>query len=125
MFILDNTSDDGEQAGNMRVQQQASNSGATVTGPFVLYMRGAEFNASGGMPSGFYANVFQGTGDGEGNMTINQSYTNNSGVYSAGNSNGGPTALTFDSSHPGRATFHIGQRHNLSLPLQRQQRALK
>jgi hypothetical protein len=105
MFILDNTSDDGEQAGNMRVQQQASTTGATVNGPFVFYARGAEFNASGGMPSGFYSNVFQGTGDGEGNITINQSYTNNAGAYTAGQSNGGPTTLTFDSSNPRRATF--------------------
>jgi hypothetical protein len=105
MFILDNTSNDGEQAGIMRVQQQASTTGATVNGPFVFYARGAEFSSSGGTPSGFYSNVFQGTGDGVGNMTINQSYTNNGGAYMAGKSNGGPTALTFDSSSPGRATF--------------------
>jgi hypothetical protein len=104
MFILDNTNDDGEQAGNMRTRQQASYSAASINGPIVLYMRGAEFN-SGKTPSGFYAGVFQGTGDGAGNMTIHQSYTNDSGVYSAGNSNGGPTALTFDPAHPGRATF--------------------
>jgi hypothetical protein len=105
MFILDNTSDDGEQAGNLRVQQQASTTGATVSGPFVFYARGAEFSSSGGAPSGFYSNVFQGTGDGEGNITINQSYTNNGGAYTAGKSNGGPAALAFDSSNPGRATF--------------------
>ena len=105
MFILDNTSDDGEQAGNMHVQQQISTTGATVSGPFVFYARGAEFSSSGGAPSGFYSNVFQGAGDGVGNMTINQSYTNNAGAYTAGKSNGGPTALTFDSANPGRATF--------------------
>ncbi|MGA3161392.1 MAG: hypothetical protein ABSC77_09260 [Terracidiphilus sp.] len=105
MFILDNTSDDGEQAGNMRVQQQASYSGVSIDGPFVLYLRGAEFNASGNTPSGFYSNVFQGTADGNGNLTINQSYADNAGVYSAGTSNGGPTAITFDPAHPGRATY--------------------
>jgi hypothetical protein len=105
MFILDNTSNDGEQAGSIRAQQQASTSGATVSGPFVFYLRGAEFNTGAGTPSGFYSNVFQGTGDGAGNMTINQSYTNNAGAYTAGKSNGGPTAFTFDSSNPGRATF--------------------
>jgi hypothetical protein len=105
MFVLDNTSNDGEQAGNMRVQRLASYSGASIAGPFILYLRGAEFNNSGNTPSGFYADVFQGTGDGAGNMTINQGYKNDSGVYSAGNSNGGPFALTFDSAHPGRATF--------------------
>ncbi|HME58312.1 MAG TPA: IPT/TIG domain-containing protein [Terracidiphilus sp.] len=105
MFVLDNTSNDGEQAGNMRVRRQASYSGASIAGPFVLYLSGAEFNNSGNTPSGFYADVFQGTGDGVGNMTINQSYMNNAGVYSAGSANGGPEAITFDSSHPGRATF--------------------
>jgi hypothetical protein len=105
MFMLDNTSNDGEQAGNMRTQQQATTSGANMSGPFVLYMRGAEFNSGVGTPSGYYSDVIEGTGDGAGSMTINQSYTNDNGVYSAGNSNGGPTALTFDSTHPGRATF--------------------
>jgi hypothetical protein len=105
MFILDKTSNDGEQAGNMRTQQQASYSGASVSGPFVLYMRGAEFNSNGSTPSGYYAQVFQGAGDGAGNMAINQSYTNDAGVYSASQSNGGPFALAFDSAHPGRATL--------------------
>jgi hypothetical protein len=105
MFILDNTSNDGEQAGSMRTQQQASYSAASINGPFVLYMRGAEFNNRGNTPSGFYSDIFQGTGDGAGNMTIHQSYTDDAGVYSAGNSNGGPTALAFDPAHPGRATF--------------------
>jgi hypothetical protein len=68
-------------------------------------MRGAEFNNRGNMPSGYYADVFQGTGDGAGNIAINKSYKNDAGVYSAGSSSGGPAALTFDSAHPGRATF--------------------
>jgi hypothetical protein len=105
MFILDNTNDDGEQAGNMRTQQQATTSGASIAGPFVLYMRGAEFNNRGNVPSGYYADVFQGTGDGEGNISINQSYKNDAGVYLAGNGNGGPTSLAFDPIHPGKATF--------------------
>jgi hypothetical protein len=105
MFILDNTNDDGEQAGNMRTRQQATYSAASINGPFVLYMRGAEFNNRGNVPSGFYADVFQGAGDGQGNITMNQSYKNDAGVYSAGSGNGGPVALTFDSAHPGRATF--------------------
>jgi hypothetical protein len=105
MFILDNTSNDGEQAGNMRTQQQAPYSGASINGPFVLYMRGAEFNSSGSTPSGYYAHIFQGAGDGAGNMAINQSYTDDAGVYSVGQSNGSPFALTFDSTHPGRVIF--------------------
>jgi hypothetical protein len=105
MFILDNTNDDGEQAGDMRIQQQASYSGSSIAGPFVLYLRGAEFNSRGNTPSGFYSDLFQGTSDGAGNLTINQSYTDNAGVYAAGKSNGGPAALAFDPAHPGRATF--------------------
>jgi hypothetical protein len=105
MFILDNTSNDGEQAGNMRTQQQASYSGASISGPFVLYMRGAEFNSSGSAPSGYYSHIFEGAGDGAGNMAINQSYTDDTGVYSAGQSNGGPFALTFDLVNSGRATL--------------------
>lgn len=105
MFILDNTSNDGEQAGEMRKQLQDSNSAAKITGPFVLYMRGAEFNLSGNTQSGFYADVIEGTGDGNGSIAIDQSYTNDDGVYSAGPSNGSGIALAFDSAHPGRATF--------------------
>jgi hypothetical protein len=105
MFILDNTSNNGEQAGNMHIQQQASYSAANIAGPFVLYLRGAEFNNRGSSPSGYYSNLLQGAGDGAGNMTINQSYKDDAGVYTTGSSNGGPVALTFDSAHPGRATF--------------------
>jgi hypothetical protein len=105
MFILDNTSNDGEQAGNMRALQQASTTAAAINGPFVLYTRGAEFNSSGNTPSGFYSLLFQGTGDGAGNIAIDKSYANNSGVYSASQSKSSPTALAFDSAHPGRATF--------------------
>jgi hypothetical protein len=105
MFILDNTSNDGEQAGNMRTQQQAAYSGASLAGPSVLYTRGAEFNNGGITPSGFYANLFEQTGDGNGNMTVNQSYTNDNGSYSAGSAKGEALALAFDSTYPGRVTF--------------------
>jgi hypothetical protein len=105
MFILDNTPNDGEEAGNMRTQQQVSYSAANLSGPFVLYMRGAEFTTVDNTPSGYYAGVFEGADDGNGNMTISQSYTNNNGIYSSGQSNGGPIGLAFDSTHPGRATF--------------------
>jgi hypothetical protein len=105
MLILDNTSDDGEQAGNLRTRQTAALTEAALSGPFVLYNRGAQFNASSGIPTSFYANILLGAGGGAGNMTINQSYANNVGVYTAGQSNGGPTALVFDPVHPGRASF--------------------
>jgi hypothetical protein len=105
MFILDNTSNDGEEAGNMRTQQQSSYSATNMSGPFAAYMRGAEFNSNSGAPSGYYAEIIQGTGDGDGNIAINQSYKDDNGVYSAGNSTGGPIALDFDTAHPGRVTF--------------------
>jgi hypothetical protein len=105
MFILDNTSDDGEQAGEMRTQQQSAYSAANIEGPFVLYGRGAEFNGSGGLPSAFYATLSQGAADGAGNITINQSYTNNAGSYSTGNAVGNPSALAFDPVNQGRATL--------------------
>ena len=106
MFTLDNTSNDGEEAGNMRTRQQASYSATNMAGPFVLSMRGAEFNNSS-MPSGYYADVFEGTDDGNGNLTINQSYRDDDGSYSAGNANAGPIALDFDLAHPGRATLAL------------------
>jgi len=105
MFVLDNTNNSGEQAGNMLTQLQASTSAATVDGPFVLYLRGAEFNGSGSAPSGYYSTLVQGSADGAGNLTIHQSYTDNNGLYSTGKSISGLTALTFDSSNPGRTTF--------------------
>ena len=78
---------------------------AALSGPFVLYARGAAFNANSGIPTSFYANLLLGAGDGAGNMTIQQSYANNAGSYTAGKSNGGPTALAFDPANPGRASF--------------------
>jgi len=109
MFIMDNTWDDGEQSGNMRTRQLTSYSGASLDGPFVFYLRGAEFSgsASGNDPSGYYANIFEGTGDGAGNLTINQSYVNDDGAYTAGSLNGGVSALTFDPVNPGRATLQL------------------
>jgi len=105
MFVLDNTSNNGEQVGSMRTQQQSSYSADSIDGPFVLYMRGAEFDTDSSTPSGYYAEVIEATGDSKGNLTINQSYKNDKGSYSASNSRVGPIALGFDSAYPGRATF--------------------
>jgi hypothetical protein len=105
MFLLDNSSNNGEQAGSLRVQQPAALTTAALSGPFVLYDRGAGFNGNSGIPTSFYANLLLGAGDGAGNMTVRQSYANNAGSYAAGPLNGGPTALTFDSANPGRASL--------------------
>jgi hypothetical protein len=105
IFVLDNTSNNGEQAGSMHKQQQSSHSTASMSGPFVLSMRGAEFNASSSLPSGYDADLLVGSGDGSGSLTIKQSYSNDNGVYTAGTVNQGSIALDFDSTHPGRARF--------------------
>ena len=105
MFILDNTSNNGEQAGNLRLQQPAAATSAALSGPFVLYNRGAQFNSNSGIPTNFYANLLLGAGDGAGNLTIHQSYANNAGSYAAGKSTGGPTMLSFDAANPGRASL--------------------
>ena len=105
MFILDNTNDDGEQAGNLRLQLPTAITHTALNAPFVLYNRGAQFNSNSGIPTSFYANLLLGSGDGAGNLTIRQSYTNVAGKYAAGQFTGGPTPLAFDANHPGRASF--------------------
>jgi hypothetical protein len=107
MFLLETVGDGGMQSGDMRTQQQASYSAANLAGPFVLYMLAYD-GYSNGTVSGYDSSVFQGTGDGSGGMTINQSYDDNNGTYKVGKENGGPIAATFDSSNPGRATFSAG-----------------
>jgi hypothetical protein len=107
MFLLETAGDSGVQSGDMRTQLQTSNTAATlVSGPFVLYAR--SYRYSNGSVSGSDSEVYQGTGNGSGGLTINQSYMDDNGTYSVGNANGGPIAITFDSSYPGRATFAPG-----------------
>jgi len=108
-FLLETSAGDGLQAGNVRKQQQGSYSGANLSGAFVLYMQGYDFDSPGSSTvSGYYSSVFQGTGSGSGNMTINQSYQDDNGTYKVGDANGGPIAVTFDSSNPGRSSFVPG-----------------
>jgi hypothetical protein len=104
MFVLDSTSNDGEQAGNLRTQQQTTYSAANLSGLSVLYTRGAEFTSDSSTPSGFYARLIEQTGDGAGGLTVNQSYANDNGVYSAGSAKGQTSAFVFDSGYPGRVT---------------------
>jgi hypothetical protein len=91
----------GTEAGELRKQQQSSYSNANLTGPFVLYSQGYDFTS--GSVTGYYSQVFQGSGNGASGATINESYSNDTGTYKVGNANGAATA-TFDSSYPGRAT---------------------
>ncbi len=105
MFMID-TSEKKAQAGDMRKQMQTTYSGANLNAPFVLYTQGYEY--SNGSVSGYLSMVLQGRGNGAGNFTVNQSYNDSNGTYQVGQENGGPIALTFDSSYPGRATFSTG-----------------
>jgi hypothetical protein len=109
MFLLETAGDSGVQSGDMRTQQQTSYSDANLNGPFVLYAQ--SYRYSNGSVSGYDSEVYQGTGNGSGGATINQSYMDDNGSYSVGNANGGPIAITFDSSYPGRATFVSGPGH--------------
>jgi hypothetical protein len=109
-FILETTSQDGVFAGNVRLQHQTSYTGANLSGNFVLYSEGIDWNNTNGSSgtAGYYSNVFEGAGDGAGNLTINQSYQDDSGTYKVGNANGGPLPLTFDTTNIGRVTLQPG-----------------
>jgi hypothetical protein len=107
-FIMTTSGDGGVQSGDARKQQQgstsANNSAANLLNSnFVLYTQ--EYKYSNGGVSGYDSMVLQGTGDGAGNITVNQSYNDSEGTYKVGNENGGPIAVTFDAANPGRATF--------------------
>jgi hypothetical protein len=104
IFLLETGGDSGVQAGDMRKQQQASYSGANLDGPFVVYSQGYVYKND----VGYTSMILQGAGDGKSNMTINQSYQNNNGDYKVGDAAGGPIAVTFDHSNPGRVTFATG-----------------
>jgi hypothetical protein len=106
MFILETAGDSGLQAGEMRTQQQSSYSGANLSGAFVFYTQGFEY--SNGAVSGHDSAVSQVTGNGAGNVTINQDYQDSNGNYQAGKKNGASVGVTFDSANPGRVTFSPG-----------------
>jgi hypothetical protein len=105
MFLLSTNSgsSNGLAAGDMRTQQQSTYSGANLNGNFVLYWQG--YGYENGSIAGYGSTILQGTGDGAGNFTINQSYDNNNGTYAVGKEVGGPIPVNFDSTNPGRASF--------------------
>ena len=106
MFILMTGAVEKAQSGDMRTQQQSSYSGANLSGNFGLYWQGYGYE-NGGI-AGYGTTVLQGTGDGAGNFTINQSYDDNNGTYASGKEVGGPIPVNFDSSNPGRVWFSPG-----------------
>jgi hypothetical protein len=105
MFMLGSDVGDGTAAGQMRTQQQATYSAANLNSNFVLYEEGYE--VSNGALSGLYSQVYQGTGNGAGSLTINESYQDDNGSFATGNASG-TIPVTFDSTNPGRVTFAPG-----------------
>jgi hypothetical protein len=105
MFMLGTDAGNGTAAGNMRTQQQATYSASNLDSNFVLYEQGYE--VSNGSLSGTYSQVYQGAGNGAGNLTINESYQDDDGTFATGNGNG-TLPVTFDTTNPGRVTFTAG-----------------
>jgi hypothetical protein len=111
MFLLQTAGDSGLMAGEMRTQQTSSFTWTnTVGNSSVLYGQGYEY--SSGSVSGYDSSIMQAsgasTGTYTGTLTVNASYDDSNGTYTAGKENGYPVAITLDSSNPGRATFSPG-----------------
>lgn len=104
-FAID-ISDQKAQSGDVRTQQQTTYSGANLNGAMVFYSQGYEY--SSGSVVGYKSNIYQMSGDGAGNLTVNQSYDDDGGTYAVGGESGYTVPVTFDSSNPGRATFSTG-----------------
>ena len=106
MFLLEIAGDTGVLSGDMRTQQQATYSGSSADGAAVLYGQGFEYSNSS--ISGYDSSIYRVSGNGAGDLTVRQSYDNVDGNYTAGKENNSAVTVTFDSSHPGRATFAPG-----------------
>jgi hypothetical protein len=107
MFMLETAGDSGVQAGEMRAQQQSSYSASSLSGAGVIYMQGYD-GYSNNAVQGYDSSIFQVSGDGTGNITVNESYDNTNGKTTAGKEAGASVSITFDSGNPGRATFSPG-----------------
>jgi hypothetical protein len=101
MFLLEIAGDTGVLAGDMRTQQQTSYTDANFNGAFVWYQQ-SFLGESNGSPTGYKSAIDQGSVS-AGAMTLNQSYSDNNGIYSDGSDNSQSLALpAFDSTNPGR-----------------------
>jgi hypothetical protein len=80
-----------------------------MNGNFVLYGHGFDVTDSVDL-SGYYSQIWQGTSDGAGDLTINASYMDNNGTYSSGSANETITNLNFECCNewPGWGTFLAG-----------------
>jgi hypothetical protein len=106
MFLLQISGNVGLLSGDMRTQQQSTYSNTGFDAAAVL--SGQAFEYSGGGISGYDSSIYRVSGNGAGTLTVNQSYDNNGGTFTAGKENNGTLAITFDSANPGRATFSPG-----------------
>lgn len=106
MFLLGISAGGGVRSGDMRVQKQSSYSDTSFDGAAVL--SGQAFEYSGGVISGYDSALYQLSGNGAGTLTVNQSYDNLEGAYTAGKENNATLAVAFDASNSGRATFSPG-----------------
>jgi hypothetical protein len=108
-FLISTVSGDGIEEGHVFTQALSSFSNANLSGNAVAYIQGYEFTNSGSpdTANGSYSEVYEATGNGSGGITINQSYMDDTGSYSAGNANGS-TTVTFDATNPGRLTINTG-----------------
>ncbi|HEY6446877.1 MAG TPA: hypothetical protein VIY53_10485 [Acidobacteriaceae bacterium] len=106
IFMLEISAGGGARSGEMRAQQQSTYSNASFDGAAVL--SGQAFEYSGGAVSGYDSSIYRVSGNGAGTLTVNQSYDDNGGTYTAGKENNATLGVTFDSSSSGRATFSPG-----------------
>jgi len=106
-FILMTSGDGGVQSGDVRKQQQATYSNASLDGSIVLYADGFEY--TGSSVTGYDSSVLQGIGTGAGGITTEQYYQDADGTFKNGGSVIGMTLpVTFDSSNPGRSIATLG-----------------
>jgi hypothetical protein len=105
MFVLETDTANGLWAGHVRTQKQSSYSAANLDAALVLYTQG--FNYSGTGASSYYSWIAQGTGNGSGNLTFNESYNDAGGNFVTGTETG-TLAVSFDATNPGRATMNPG-----------------
>jgi hypothetical protein len=111
-FILDSDpyATNGLGSGELYKQQLASYSVANVNGPFVLSQTGYDIDNTNTI-TGHFSEIFQGTGNGSGTVTINASFrdeapVNNQGTFTSGNSNGASPITATDTL--GRMTVSTG-----------------
>jgi hypothetical protein len=104
IYRLQTVGNGGMQVGALDEQTASSYAAANIfSGPFVSNGQGYEITSKSN--SGNTSFLEQGTADGAGNLTVNQSYQDVNGTYSNGAENGITTSVTFDATNPGRATF--------------------